>query len=674
MDPLGGALNLGRFLFLHITLCLFGQLTWASATPTLVTHPSLQPEADLIVGRLPDQLLQTIGKTIRIEFSKLDGNPQAYFGCEVPKPTKPVVAAKILPTATQTKVPIIYVHRGYFELLKNKPNEIRCGKTIREHFQRAIVHEMAHLFDLHAPRFAQEVIFAKNNCKQNNSSKTPKSARVAQNAELCRNIERKFRYSESAQYLSLDNWVDQRHTKNTETQLAVDPYAFVAARESFAVNFEAYITDQNFACHKPALANYFSTILKHNNVCPYINSNVISRNEIYNLDPDRLYEVHYLYAAPGNSVPSRWGHAMLRLVYCSPERPLPSADCLKDVSYHRVVSFRANIEDFQLNNWKALTGKYPSQMFILNLNEVVNEYTQVELRDVISLPLQLTALEKRLLIEKILESYWDYKGRYYFLSNNCADETFALLSGIFFDDRAFEIQKFMFREARLITPKELYLFFQQIGLTKQMPSQRHDRLALGYEFTSGTESLEKAYSLLAHRAPTVFQKQNDYVTYLSTTTASQRQRLFYDSLESSPIDQRAFAASFYILESNQYGRLQSQARKELAKLIESGNSEIIALTEQIKNDYLNTFEKQAHEKMPSNYGVPLITDWEKWVSRLPAQSNDLNEFDAQRNPELIALLQKLIPDLLSEITQSQNNLSLFLNYIKQTKQQTKGEI
>jgi hypothetical protein len=197
---------------------------------------------------------------------------------------------------------------------------------------------------------------------------------------------------------------------------------------------------------------------------------------------------------------------------------------------------------------------------------------------------------------------------------------------------------------------------------------------LGYEFTSGTESLEKAYSLLAHRAPTVFQKQNDYVTYLSTTTASQRQRLFYDSLESSPIDQRAFAASFYILESNQYGRLQSQARKELAKLIESGNSEIIALTEQIKNDYLNTFEKQAHEKMPSNYGVPLITDWEKWVSRLPAQSNDLNEFDAQRNPELIALLQKLIPDLLSEITQSQNNLSLFLNYIKQTKQQTKGEI
>jgi hypothetical protein len=642
-----------------------GAMAGAGTSPKLMTHPRLQAEVEMIAQLLPAHLFQTIGKTTRIEFTALDRHKQAYFGCESPKPKSPVVAAKIYPSTARSQNPTIYVHQGYLELLKKSPLEIRCGRTIREHFQKTVIHELAHLFDLLAPQTNAEMNFANKNCKANSGSK---------NASICRHIRRKFQFSESAQYLALDNWSDHFKSKNTETNDSPDPYALTAARESFAVHFEAFVTDPNFACHKPALARYFSTIFKQTKTCANMNTKVISRNEVFDLNPDRLFEVHYLYAAPGSTMPSRWGHSMLRFVFCSPSRAYPSTECLKDVSHHRVISFRANIEDFQLNNWKALTGKYPSQLFILSLSEVVNEYTQVELRRLISPPLQLSTIEKTMLVEKVLENYWNYKGRYYFLSNNCADETFALLAGVFFERHVLDMQKFTFSDAGLITPKELYQFYKQIGLAAKKPTDRNLRLALGYEFSSGQESLDKAMRLLKQRAPDTFASHKRFADFLANTSAVQRQELFYSSLFISPANTRALATALYILESNQLGRLQSQARKEIAKLIDDGHSDILSLTGKIKIDYLNTYENQVHNQPITTYGVPLLSEWDQWVTRHLAQSENTPEQDAQNDPELISLLQKVIPNLMKELAQSENNISLFLNYIKQSKQQTKGDI
>src|SRR5690606_34950155 len=66
--------------------------------------------------------------------------------------------------------------------------------------------------------------------------------------------------------------------------------------------------------------------------------------------------------------------------------------------------------------------------------EVVSEYTKGELREVMSLPLKLTPVQKEMFIYKVLEDYYLYRGRYYFLGNNCATESLRLLRAVLTDD------------------------------------------------------------------------------------------------------------------------------------------------------------------------------------------------------------------------------------------------
>ena len=144
------------------------------------------------------------------------------------------------------------------------------------------------------------------------------------------------------------------------------------------------------------------------------------------LDPDRVYAVEYLLAEGNERPMSRWGHSMLRLVICAPGRAR-GPDCRLDLQYHQVLSFRAFVDDVQISSWRGLTGSYPSRLFVLPLEQVIEEYTKVELRGLQSIPLQLDPAEIADLLERTARLHWSYDGRYYFLSNNCAVETFKLL-------------------------------------------------------------------------------------------------------------------------------------------------------------------------------------------------------------------------------------------------------
>lgn len=131
--------------------------------------------------------------------------------------------------------------------------------------------------------------------------------------------------------------------------------------------------------------------------------------------------------ADGNAQPmSHWGHSMLRLVICAPGRA-PGPGCRLDLAYHQVLSFRAFVDDVQLSNLRGLLGSYPSRLFVLSLLQVVDDYTQVQLRGLQSIPLRLAPDEIAALLERAAQLHWSYDGRYYFLSNNCAVETYKLL-------------------------------------------------------------------------------------------------------------------------------------------------------------------------------------------------------------------------------------------------------
>nr|WP_164082576.1 DUF4105 domain-containing protein [Stenotrophomonas pavanii] len=247
-------------------------------------------------------------------------------------------------------------------------------------------------------------------------------------------------WSRSARWRDLAGW--QRKPwhlgrgDNDFRDRSPDAYELKDPAEYLAVNAEHFVLDSTFACRRPALAQWYQA---HFGAPPSLPQPQCAAAlpllqaeseegaaSLLQLDPARVYAVDYLFAEGSAQPMSRWGHSMLRLVICKPGR-VPGPDCRLDLEHHRVLSFRAFVGDVQISNWRGLTGGYPSRLFVLPLQQVVDEYTKVELRGLQSLPLRLHREEIASLLERTAQVHWSYDGRYYFVSNNCAVETAKLL-------------------------------------------------------------------------------------------------------------------------------------------------------------------------------------------------------------------------------------------------------
>lgn len=247
------------------------------------------------------------------------------------------------------------------------------------------------------------------------------------------------RLSSDPRLLDLAGWqvspmrLGLRLRRNAFSERSPDRYELQSPVEFVAVNLEHFLLDADYACRRPALARYFAQRLAWSPpaaACApglaYLQDPLADETALLQLDPARVYAVDYLLAE-GNAQPmSHWGHSMLRLVICAPGRP-PGPQCRLDLAYHKVLSFRAFVDDVQISNVRGLVGSYPSRLFVLPLRQVVDDYTQVQLRGLQSIPLKLAPQEIAALLERAAQLHWSYDGRYYFLSNNCAVETYKLL-------------------------------------------------------------------------------------------------------------------------------------------------------------------------------------------------------------------------------------------------------
>ena len=225
-----------------------------------------------------------------------------------------------------------------------------------------------------------------------------------------------------------------RLSRNAFTDRSPDPYELEDPAEFVAVNLEYFVLDPAYACRRPALHRYFAAhfgAARPHPACapglPYLLPDAgDGRARLLELDPARVQSVDYLLAEGNDRAMSRWGHSMLRLVVCAPGRPR-GPDCRLDLQHHLVLSFRAFVDDVQVSSWRGLTGSYPSRLYLLPLRQVVDEYTKVELRGLQSIPLRLGDAEVAGLLERAARVHWSYDGRYRFITNNCAVETYKLL-------------------------------------------------------------------------------------------------------------------------------------------------------------------------------------------------------------------------------------------------------
>lgn len=310
-------------------------------------------------------------------------------------------------------------------------------------------------------------------------------------------------WSRSARWRDLAGW--QRKPwhlgrgDNDFRDRSPDAYELKDPAEYLAVNAEHFVLDSAFACRRPALAQWYQA---HFGAPPSLPQPQCAAAlpllqaeseegaaSLLQLDPARVYAVDYLFAEGSAQPMSRWGHSMLRLVICKPGRA-PGPDCRLDLEHHRVLSFRAFVGDVQISNWRGLTGGYPSRLFVLPLQQVVDEYTKVELRGLQSLPLRLHREEIASLLERTAQVHWSYDGRYYFVSNNCAVETAKLLQA--------GVPRLGEAGLAQLSPRGLKRRLVQLdALDERVLADRSAAQAQGYYFASARDHYQQLFAAAA---------------------------------------------------------------------------------------------------------------------------------------------------------------------------------
>jgi len=450
---------------------------------------------------------------------------------------------------------------------------------------------------------------------------------------------RRFTLSDDPRLLDLAGWPQQvgrrgaREQTNAQIARSPDRYELSNPREFVAVNLEYFLLDPSYACRRPSLHGYFrehfgwqpATVQPCETGYPILNAGRdFGRTPLLRLDPERVYQVDYLFAEANDAWVSRWGHSMLRLVICKPGR-VPGPECRLDLDQHLVLSFRAFVDDVQLSSWDGLTGVYPSRLFVLPLDQVIEEYTKVELRGLASVPLKLTRKQIAQLVARSAELHWSYDGDYYFLSNNCAVETLKLLRSGTARSELVALDS--------ILPNGLLELLIHRGLADaSVLEDPREALRLGYRFDSYRDRYQAMFAVLRERLALT---QQDVEQWLALP-ARERSR-WIDSA-----DLRA-AAAMLLVEQAALRRHLLLAQDELKNRYLSGRGQDASL-ERADSALKEILASSGYLSRPAElldgngYGLPQPSEWTRLERESEERQLRLNELSEELDREVRLLL------------------------------------
>lgn len=442
--------------------------------------------------------------------------------------------------------------------------------------------------------------------------------------------------------LALAGWQDAPlrpwRTRNVFTDRRATHDELASRRRFVADNLDLYVHDPRYACRRPALARWFHDRLQHpplatahcDPALPFVRADG-SDAPLLRLDPARVYAVDYLLAE-GNAQPmSRWGHSMLRLVVCAPGRA-PGPDCRLDLGEHVVLSFRAFVDDVQVSSWRGLTGSYPSRLFVLPLAQVVTEYTEIELRGLRSIPLQLSRAEIAGLLQRAAQVHWAYDGRYAFIGNNCAVETARLLQD--------GVPRLAGAHLMSITPTGLLRRLERAGIADDsVLDDRAEAVRLGYSFEAADAHQAEIFAVARERLAL---PAADAAAWLDQPAARRGGPIAH-------ADRRA-AAALLLLEQQALRRLELRARDALKHRLGGDRHEAVR----------GLLELEARLTRPATllpgpgYGIPQPSE----LATLEANSAQLAErLQGERDALLAQARAWLPPALRAELDGTEANLA-----------------
>jgi len=556
---------------------------------------------------LPEIVKRDLPKTVDVRFNDLDSKVKGMKG---------LVKKKIF--QRKSKIKVIHLDHSILEMLKNPKNENKSAHQSNEKQAVAVLlHELIHLYDYQNIFLEKEKEMAKS-CRDERKAKSLSR----KEKRTCRRLKKKkFTMSDSRLFSNLAGWnalglLKKKNKQHNRNYLrSPDRYEFTNRQEFLGVNFEFFILDPEYKCRRPNLYSYFSESFEtkpHDSYRCETSTKVLMTSEalqgkeaaVIDLDPKKVYQVHYLFAGKGKAIMSRWGHAMIRIIMCAPHREVVDENCLKDIAYHLVLSFRANITGTSMSYAKGMNGSYDSLMFLLPMKDVVKEYTQGEFRDVFSVPLRLDTKQKSQMMKTILSQYWAYRGAYYFASNNCANETLKMIRLGFKDDLHIQAMT-------VITPNQIFDNLEKMGLG-DMSVLEDRKLAVkkGYLFEAAHKKLEKAFERIVSSGAKV--NFINYEKFLEESSASQRADILnHLSRMEKSVDKRKALASAFKIENFLFERKQLELVGLLANFI----------NEQKRNNtldpaigkYLEEYAELQNSLLPENiissgYGIPLKSE------------------------------------------------------------------
>lgn len=211
---------------------------------------------------------------------------------------------------------------------------------------------------------------------------------------------------------------------------------------AFVQSLTDYLLQPETACKQPMFARYFRQRYGESDASDACHQLVpftlLAHHEGAKtvwLDPTRVKSIHLLFGGEGQGIASRFGHVALRLIVC-PQGKSTTDDCDANLSEHLVLGFQAHINEFTLDHFKGLTGQYKAHLFANSFMDVYQQYAVSELREVYSLPLQLSDSQREAMVRELADIHWRYTGKYGFFGNNCATILQDALREIWPDFRA----------------------------------------------------------------------------------------------------------------------------------------------------------------------------------------------------------------------------------------------
>jgi hypothetical protein len=523
------------------------------------------------LNALPSSYLNSVSKKIAVteQSFKSDALFKSEDLCKIDEGVKFGVTKKFN----------ISISSRLIQLAQNNSSSFKCGhKSFRNMLKAVIIHELTHVKD-----------------NQEKISVDPDFQRIVGMKKVTGN--------------------SKKHLMNQNSVSSPDAYEFANLEESLAVNTEYLVLDSEFECRKPATANFLSKRLgislkgdcnKNYKVLAQSAFLEDSYQLAVNIDPKRVYQIHYLFAGKGTALMSRWGHAMFRLIVCAPHRKVAGPECLNDVSHHLALSYRAYMSDLNMSYSKGVFGGYPSQLFVLRYLEVQQEYTKLELRDLYSAPLKMTADQKREFIDLTIERYWTYQGRYYFLDNNCGTETVKHLKVVLTPEEENLVGS--------ITP--LKIFNDIVSHSSDLADENLKDLSreqmMEKKFLTGSmfDELNESYQFLRKYLPSFSYKSMQ--DYLKKTKAEVRHREYEDLIQASAnmevSERKQVAMKLVHFERYLASRFLMEVPKKAIKLMDKDadlKNEVMKMGQGMK-----LLSIQPWEVVKSHYGVPVADEFE----------------------------------------------------------------